>query len=153
MAGSDFLNNLKKAVDTGEFNSDAAKKINEVDELATKKFGVNFSSEEELSALNEKIIETAKADGVKTVSKEEVAEINSKYDKEMELIRQKDAANKFLANLIDIEDTVMACVIDMFSYVNELDDNLKDKWDNPIYTSLKLKVDEIKSKYSSIINN
>lgn len=153
MASSDFLNNLKKAVDNGEFNSDAAKKIIEVDELATKKFGNNFSSEEELNSLNEKLIESAKVFSIKTVSEEDVAEINSKYDKEMELIKEKDIANNILANLIDIEDTVIACIEDMFSYINELDCNLKDKWNNPNYINLKLKFDEIKSKYSSIINN
>ena len=43
---SDFLDNLKKAADTGEFNSDAAKKILEVHDLAESKLkGKNVEEE------------------------------------------------------------------------------------------------------------
>lgn len=37
MGNSDFLKNLKNAVETGEFNLDAAKRINEINNLADTK--------------------------------------------------------------------------------------------------------------------
>lgn len=143
--GSDFLKNLKQAVDNGEFNSDAAKKINEVDKLANN---INIVGDS-VESLNKRLENNQKF----SVSKEIANEVNSEYEKEMQLIKEKDKVNSLLANLIDIEDTVRICIDDMFSFVNEIDENLKNKQDKVIYDDLILKVKEIKSKYKKFINN
>lgn len=143
--GSDFLKNLKQAVDNGEFNSDAAKKINEVDKLANN---INIVGDS-VESLNKRLENNQKS----SVSEEIVDEINSEYGKKMESIKEKDKINSLLANLIDIEDTVRICIDDMFSFVNEIDENLKNKQDKVIYDDLILKVKEIKSKYKKFINN
>lgn len=142
---SDFLKNLKQAVDNGEFNSDAAKKINEVDKLANN---INIVGDS-VESLNKRLENNQKS----SVSEEIANEVNSEYEKEMQIIKEKDKVNSLLANLIDIEDTVSICIDDMFSFVNEIDENLKNKKDKVIYNDLILKVKEIKSKYRNFINN
>ena len=86
---SKFLEELKKAADTGEFNSDAAKKINEIDELAEKK--ATGMSVDELTESLEKRIE---ANPAVAVTEEEALELNSQYEKKMEEIKKQDAENK-----------------------------------------------------------
>ena len=72
MADSSFLEKLKKAVDTGEFNSEAAKKIIEIDKLADEKLSTmtkpNISIDD--SDLSKSINDRVKKAGIKTVSEE-----------------------------------------------------------------------------------
>jgi len=142
---SQFLEGLKKAADTGEFNSEAAKKINEIDELANKKknaFGL----------VGDRIEKSGYAE---SVTEEEAEELNSEYEKKMEKIKKQDVVNIQLATLIDIEHMVKLSVEDMMSFVNELEDNFSKEIEeeNPMYGELSLKIENIKSKYNSIINN
>lgn len=141
---SNFIENLKKAVETGDFNSEAAKKINEIDKLADNK--VN-SAEQSL----EKRLEDA---GTKTVIEEEAAALNSQYEKKMEELKKIDRINQQLATLVEIEDMVVASVDDMFTFIEELENKLEKEFkeENSIYGNLHQKIDEIKSKYKSIIN-
>jgi len=115
---SDFLDKLKKAVDEEEFNSDAAKKIIEINDLADTK--TVAGSSEEL----DKRLEAA---GVKNVSAEEAVALNSQYEKEMEKIKENDAINGQIATLIEIEDMVKLSINDMFDFISELEDTLADK--------------------------
>lgn len=146
--GSDFLKNLKQAVDNGEFNSDAAKKINEINNLANN-FNVGENLNESIENFNKRLENNQKS----SVSEDIANEVNSEYEKEMQLIKEKDKINNLLANLIDIEDTVRICIDDMFSFVYEIEENLKNKKDDLIYNDLILKVKEIKTKYKKFINN
>jgi len=142
---SNFLENLKKSVEEGDFNSEAAKKILEIDRLADEKknaFGL----------VGDRIEKTGYAE---SVSEEEAAAINSEYEKKMEEVKKQDAVNQQLATLIEIEDMVKASIIDMLSYAEELDDKFSKEFENedPMFGELAQKIEQINSKYNSIINN
>jgi hypothetical protein len=169
MAGSNFLENLKKAVDTGEFNSEAAKKIIEIDKLADEKLSTMTKSGEVLddSKLAESITDRVKLGGVKTVSEEEALALNSEYEKKMEDIKKQDAENKRIAevmNVVDkqlatleeIEEMVNANIKDMLSFTNELKEKFGKEFEakDPLFADLLAKVNQINMKYNnSIINN
>ena len=145
----EFLDNLKNAADNGEFNSEAAKKIIEISELAEDKLkGVKDA--EELEQKVEKRIEDQE---IKSVSEEEAVELNSEYEKKMADIKKLDAVTKQLGTLVEIEDMVVLTVGDMFSHVNELKTQLeKQLKDDPMFSDLSKKIGEIENKYKSIIN-
>jgi hypothetical protein len=139
---SKFLEDLKNAADGGEFNSEAAKKIIEVHEAAENK-AKNMDTEELESSLKKRMEDTP----VEPVSEDEVSELNSEYEKRMAEIKEIDAANNQLAMLIEIEDMVKLTLGDMLGHIEGLEENLKDKLDDTPYQELKLKIEEIKSKY------
>lgn len=134
-----FLENLKKAVDTGEFNSEAAKKIIDIDKLADNPV---------VSHALDNAFEKA---GVKTVTEEEAAIISADYEKKMQEIKEKDLALKQIAVLKDIDETVMLSVYDMRDFIKTLEDTF-DKTKS-INTELFAEVERVKNKYSSIINS
>lgn len=153
---SSFLENLKKSVDNGEFNSEAAKKIIEIDKLADEKKNA-------LDLVQDRLEKSGYA---KSVTEEEVTALNSQYEIEMEAIKKKDEENKKIAEmhniadnslrtLLEIEDMVKASIIDMFSYVDELNSKFGNEFknENLIFGELSQKLKQIQSKYSSIINN
>lgn len=139
-----FLENLKQDLEKGDFNSEAAKKINEIDKLADTKNNVDDLLEKRLDAA-----------GVKTVTEEEVSSVNSDYEKKMEEIKKQDVVNKQLATLIEVEDMVKASIDDMFLYLDELEENFEKQFEeeDPMFGELSQKIEQIRSKYKSIINN
>ena len=134
---SSFLEGLKKSVDTGEFNSEAAKKIIEVDKLAD-------------TANVENLADRLEKAGIKTVSEGEVAEINSDFEKKMQEIKEKDLALHQIAILKEIDETLMLSLYDMKDFVTTVEGSF-DKT-KPVNTELFQEVEKIKNKYSSIIN-
>ena len=134
-----FLKDLKKAVETGEFNSEAAKKIIEEDKLADNPV---------VSHALDNAFEKA---GVKTVTEEEAAVISADYEKKMQEIKEKDLALKQIAVLKDIDETVMLSVYDMRDFIKTLEDTF-DK-NKPINVELFQEVERVKNKYGSIINS
>ena len=137
-----FLNNLKNAVDTGEFNSEAAKKINEIYELANSKTNAS-------ELINKRI-----GENVKTVSKEEAAELNSEYEKKIKDIELTDLMNKQLATLIEIEEMVELTISDMIEFTDENLSKFKKEFEekNPIFVDLEEKITKIRTKYNTFIN-
>jgi hypothetical protein len=153
MEGSNFLDNLKKAVDSGEFNSDAAKKILEVNRLADDKVKdlVRVDEETVTSKSVDKRLEEA---GIKTISKDDAIELNSQYEKKMAELEKKQFNNDRMLVLIDIENMVKLSVEDMMGFIKETENFLGEKYDieDPMFNELKTKINEIKTKYSSINN-
>ena len=154
---SEFLENLKNAADTGEFNSDAAKKINEIAKLADSK-----SSTQSASELDKRL----DAVGVKNVTAEEAVALNSQYEKNMEKIKFDDAVNAQIATLIDIDDMIKLSIGDMFDFITELELKFKDKLEltnskyddefklnESVIINLSKQINDLKSKYSTFINN
>jgi len=148
---SDFLDNLKKAADTGEFNSEAAKKILDINTLADVKLGKG--SVKDIERLSESVDKEFKGKAI-PVTEEEALELNSDYEKKMEEFKKQDFINSQLAILIDIEDMVKASVGDMFSFVDELESKFEKEFEeeNPIYSELFLKIEKIKLNFKPIIN-
>lgn len=82
--------------------------------------------------------------------------------RKMKKLKQEEVENKRkvahanqLSTLIEIEDMVKANIVDMMSFVEELDEKFEKEFEreDPIYGDLCQKIEQIKSKYSSIINN
>jgi len=153
---SEFLENLKKAADNGEFNSDAAKKILEINELADKKLGAGTPAD--LEKIQESLDKRVEADGQikerKAVSEEEVVELNSQYEKKMADIKKQDAINGQVAMLIEVEDMVKLTIEDMFGLVDELESRFEKEFEaeDPMFGELSQKIEQIKSIYKPIIN-
>jgi len=142
---SDFLKNLQKTVDSGEFNSEAAKKINELTNLVETK---NYDRD----ALD-KAYEELKKVQPEIITEEEAASLKMAYDEKMLEIKKQDAVNAQIATLIDIEDIVKASIADMFSFIDELDEQFTKEFEaeDPFFGDLHLKIEQLKSKYKSLI--
>lgn len=123
---SNFLDNLKKAVENGEFNSEAAKKINEINELADKK-----SIEQLPHDLEDTLKNRVDEGGVKKVEEEEISELNTEYVKKMEYFKKEDERNKDILNI-----TIMGQ--QFIEILNTLND-LKEKYstDDEILSKIK----------------
>jgi hypothetical protein len=134
---SKFLDDLKNAADKGEFNSEAAKKIIEVDKLAD-------------NANVENLADRIEKAGVKTVTEEEASIINSDYEKKMLEIKEKDLALHQIAILKEIDETLMLSLYDMKDFITTVETSF-DKT-KPVNVELFQEVEKIKNKYSSIIN-
>ena len=149
---SDFLENLKKAADEGEFNSEAAKKILEINELADKKIGE--ATPADLEKIQESLEKRQGEELVAPVSEEKVLEVNTEYEKKMAQLKKLDAVNAQLAILIEIEDMVKLSIGDMFGFTDELEAKFEKEFEteDPMFGDLSQKIEEIKSKFKSIIN-
>ena len=143
-----FLDDLKKSVDTGEFNSEAAKKILEIAKLADSK-AIGKSVDE----MEESIKKRLENIEIQEISHEEILEHNSEYEKLMLEIKKRDAVNQQLATLIEIEDMVKASIEDMLSFILELETKFKKEIESNdnMFIDLTQQIAKIKSKY--IINN
>lgn len=126
---SDFLNNLKKDLEKGEFNSEAAKKITEVNSLADEKMigtqtgedGTEVKSQKTVEELEEAVKNRLQDAGIKHVSEEEMLAANLEYAETMEKIKRSDYINKQMALLIDMEDMIRLSVLDMMSFVDSVE--------------------------------
>jgi hypothetical protein len=139
---SPFLENLKNAVDKGEFNSEAAKKINDIDKLANivgPTDGVEANIEKRLNDA-----------GIRTVNEEETEVINAEYEKKMLEIKEKDLVLQQIKILQEIDETIMLSIQDMREFVQTLEESF-DK-ENPIHADMFTEIEKIKNKYT-IINN
>lgn len=158
---SPFLDKLKNAVENGEFNSEAAKKINEVDKLADQKL-----ADPKKNAFDLVTDRLEKAGYAKSVSEEEATVLNSDYEKKMEEIKKQDEENKRIVDLtnmvdtqlktlVEIEEMVKACVEDMFSFAEKLEGKFSKEFEvkDPMFVELVQKLEQIKFKYNFIINN
>jgi len=145
---SPFLENLKKSVEEGDFNSEAAKKIIEIDKLADIVAPTGGAE----ANLIKRVEEVGYAE---SVSEEEAVALNSDYEKEMERIKKQDGVNKQLAILVEIEDIVKLSIEDMLAFIDELDDKFSKEFEeeDPMFADLAQKIEQINSKYNPIINN
>ena len=147
---SKFLESLKDSLDNGEFNSDIAKKLTEINELADRKLKEGMTAND----LEESLINKAKEGGIKTVTEEEATEVNQEYEKKLHELKQIDVYNKEIALLVEIEDAVKATIEDMLFHIEDLEKKYGgeiEKNESSI-NDLSLKMKEIKEKFKSIIN-
>lgn len=86
-----FLDNLKESLETGNFNSEAAKKINAVDDLAD-----DVKREKTIDEMEDSIMDKATEGGVKTVDSEDIGKIQSEYEEKM---KARAAEEIFLADI------------------------------------------------------
>lgn len=102
---SDFLDNLKNAVDYGVFNSDAAHKINKINEIneTAEKFS-ETNCVDELHGKVNKRIEDSNVDGIAEV--ENIPEINSNYDERMKDIIKRDKHMAMLCEIVELHNKI-----------------------------------------------
>jgi len=163
---SDFLEKLKNAVENEEFNSEAAKKILEINKLAESKIG--NGTEADIEKLKESLMKreasSEESKESKAVSEEEALELNSKYEEKMKALKDEERKNKEIADhenmvhqqlitLMDIEAMVKASIGDMFEFADGLESRFDEEFEakDPRFVDLILKIKEIKSKYKPII--
>jgi len=140
--GSQFLENLKKAVDDGNFNSEAAKKINEVHKLAD----IIAPTGGAASLLEKRLGETV----IKTVSNEKLVEVNSEYEKKMQEFKKQDLILQQIKILNEIDETIMLSIGDMHEFIKALESEFDIN--QPEHNALFSEIEKIKVKYSSINN-
>jgi len=159
---SDFLENLKNAADNGTFNSEAAKKILEINELADKKLGAGTPAD--LEKLQESLDKRVEGNGeikepkeqAAAITKEDVEELNSRYELKMADLKKQDAVNIQVATLIEFDDIITATVGDLLSFTADLKEKFGEEFEkkNPMFADLLGKINEMNMKYNnSIINN
>jgi hypothetical protein len=141
-----FLDNLKNAVENGEFNSEAAKKIIEIDKLADEK--------RDAEKLIEKRLEEA---GIVKLKTEDVEIINSEYEDKMKKIEQLDEANVCLSDLINREERILGEIQEMIELANSAKEEYSVEFEakNPAFMDLLAKINHINMKYNNsvVLNN
>ena len=137
---SDFLENLKKSVDEGEFNSEAAKKINALDDMAEE-----VLEEKSVGQIEESVLDTATAGGVITVSGEEVARLNSEYEEKM---KKHVAEEVYLATIATMmnDDTDIDKAVDELEIFIQKQRGIYPK--NEEYEDIHTLMDHLAEKYS-----
>ena len=140
---SDILKNLQDALETGDFNSDAAKKIKEIDERADD-FATMKTTEQMEDSLIGKAVEEG---GIKTgedVDKEKVAELNSEYEKKMEERAKEEVIYAIIAGLMNLDEELEEKLYGLGVYIR----NLREEYmGNPLNDALFKKLDELEEKY------
>ena len=155
---SNFLDNLKKAADSGEFNSEAAKKINQISELADEKS--NDLDATQLGGLvDERLEKDRELSPPVAVTEEEALELNSQYEQKMEALKKLDTEHKKTARqetaktqlktLYEIEEMVELSIGDMLAHIMSLEENFEEEFNSelPEYADLLLKMEELRNKY------
>jgi hypothetical protein len=141
---SDFLDNLKKSVDTGDFNSEAAKKITSIVDFSDEKMRKNTINEISNSL-------DARNVSSKTVSSEEAKSANTEYEIKMGRIKQYDRLLGTIAELNEIDRIVSESIDDMKWHIT----NLEEVFDmhDPINELLAKTINEVKIKYNLIFSD
>ena len=155
---SNFLDNLKKAADNGDFNSEAAKKINQISELADEKS--NDLDATQLGGLvDERLEKDRELSPPVAVTEEEALELNSQYEQKMEALKKLDTEHKKTARqetaktqlktLYEIEEMVELSIGDMLAHIMSLEENFEEEFNSelPEYADLLLKMEELRNKY------
>lgn len=114
---NNFLNNLKDSLDTGEFNSEAAKKILEINKLVEEKEGISSSK------FIEKYIDGNRAVAVDesfAIEANKLAE--TKYEEEL----KNSETLKILAEIENIEEKILKELENLNSIFNEVKSTLDE---------------------------
>lgn len=137
---SEFLSNLKKAVEEGDFNSDVAKKINEIDELADK-VSKDKSEEEIQKSINDRI----KQSGVKTINEEKIGELNSECEMKMYQRSKEEIILATIATLTNMDYSLERQKDELSLFIEEQ----KNEYDpeNEEHAELYKKINELIKKY------
>jgi hypothetical protein len=128
---SKFLENLKNAVETGEFNSDAAKRINEINDLANKKIGEGYLNDKDIN-LDSAVEYTESEDAIEKL-------------KELKL---QDEINNEVANLHNLENNLLDSFREFRDTLVLVEEKYKDHLEDLKYSDLFSKIEELKSKFS-----
>lgn len=136
----EFLNKLKDSLEKGEFNSDAAKKINEISKKADQ-ISENASSDEIAERINDKIKESGEKE---KPQEDEIPEINSEYEKEMERFKLESERGVRIAEILNIDNNITNEIISLMNKIQMLRNDFEDLGE------MKPQIDEVENKYKTI---
>ena len=137
---SNFLENLKNAADNGEFNSDAAKKINEIDEKAN-----DFTKMKTTEQMEESLTEKALEVGIKTVSEEDVAKLNSEYEEKMKIRAKEEILLATVVTMINMDEEINGKVEELRLFI--ADQKKQFDPEDDVHKELYKKIDELTFNY------
>jgi len=145
-----FLDNLKQSLDKGEFNSEAAKTINQLDELAN---GALHRAKQGSGGIEQNLQTEIKKHNMAAppVTKAEAEEANRIAEAQMEAVKENNAVLKVIATLLNIEEMVYESVKDMTYHIYEIEDRFDIE--NPAHKEIFVAVNKIKEKYGSLIES
>jgi len=137
-----FLENLKNAVENGEFNSDAAKRINEIALGADK---IKIKSEEDLKVLETKLKSSTPLKELTDEEKNQLSLENEKYE---ERIKEENKINSLIASIINQDDTIMLMIENHVNQLTTIEESyINDKEKNKNILEI---IDKFRSKYNNL---
>ena len=132
----DFLKNLKDALDSGDFNSDAAIKIGEINKMADE-ININLSNDEISDKLNKF--------GVKNIDENDI-KMNEIFDETIKDIKKDDLFNKIIANLLNINKSIENIINnELIPYLKNIENEYNEEIKNN--QNLNSLIIKIKEKY------
>lgn len=137
---SNFLDNLKKSVDEGTFNSEAANKLKVIDDLA-EELSETKSQEELEDSVEKKLLEG----GIRTVDGDEVAKLNSEYEEKMKKRAREEILMATLVTLINSDEELDEKIYSLGKFVWNLKQEHKPEDEG--CAELFIKIEELESKY------
>jgi len=146
MENSEFINNLKNAIESGDFNSDASKKINDI---------VNTSDGIKYEDARNHLMNIIKSlDVNKNVNIVDYFESESEYMNYLNNEYHEELLENDINKLILLDTKIHEKIIDLFKYIDELNNKYNvielNSNDNNLNRLIDL-INKIKSKYKSII--
>jgi len=142
MNNKNFLEDLKKAVESEDstFNSDAAKKINEINKRADQ-----IKKDKSENEIKESVSKRVEDSGVKKVDKEKVSELNSEYHEKMKQRAKEETILATIATLGNMENQIDKDIQELYQFVEEL--KAKYNSDDEDCGELYEKINELSDKY------
>lgn len=136
MEKNSFLDGLKNALDSGEFNSDAAKYITEIHKAAEN---VDIRETEEKLEKNREAIVNAPVDA------DEIKKREEEYEEKITKLKRLDSINATLVSIINLEADVNDALTNLKSYIDEIEEDFIG--DESEYEELKEKLEKIKKHF------
>jgi hypothetical protein len=137
---SEFLKKMEESLEEGKFNSEIADKINEINKKADE-----FAKGKSVEEMKEVVEEKATQDGVVTVDEGQVPELNSDFEKKMELMKREDRFNNTVANIMNLDDFILKHVDSLKSEITGLEEEFGEEREERA-EAFKL-VDDITERY------
>jgi len=137
---SNLLDELKKAVDDGNFNSEAAKKLIEIDSKADE-----VLEEKSTEQIEQSVIDTAISGGVKTIDGADFARLQSEYEEKMKERAREEILLATIVTLIDEDELIDEKLYSLWKFI----DNIKQehKAEDKGCAELFAKITELETKY------
>jgi len=140
---TDFLDNLEDSLKKGDFNSEAAKKIKDVSDLAEMKASGTTTEE-----LEKKVEGRYKKSEIKKVDEKTVDDLNEEYKKIMEDKAHEEKILSLHATLINQDKLIDDELFNLVDLIKRIKENYKPTDKNCKDLFIKVKTIEDKYKFS-----
>jgi hypothetical protein len=131
---SEFLSELKKSVEVGNFNSDAAKKINEIANLADSK-SKNIKKEDIILDDNNDLV------GVETTPE---------FKSNLNYYKVEDFILKQISFIKNIDNEIKLSIDVMFEYIETIKEEIEKNKETGDFSPLLKEIEKIEDKFKLI---